>query len=434
MNLYPYQVEGARFLASATSKGALLADEPGLGKTRQAISAAVRFADGGMIVVVCPASAVGVWRREIADVIEGDDGAMQWSVYSYNKASHARGKFAVLIIDEAHYAKTRDSVRTQALFGVKCDGVGGLVERADKVILLTGTPTPNNPSEIWPLARACFPKAITISAAGGIDRILPYHAFVQRYCTTEQNYLGHVKITGGKNLAELRAKLAPYVLRRRKEDVLPDLPAVRFSVLPVEGRIPLSSSDAIDAEVRLIGEALARRGAAGLREIAPHVASLRRVTGLAKVDGVCDWVEDWLAGGGGKLVLFAHHRDVIAALCARLAPLGIAKVTGDTPPLWREGVAKQFQDDPKTKVFIGQNEAAGVAITLTASSTLLSLEPAWTPGVNDQIWQRIHRIGQANACDVRYPTIAGSIDEQVTRALIPKQGAIDALWNEKPCA
>lgn len=426
MNLYPYQVEGARFLASATSKGALLADEPGLGKTRQAISAALAYIErhpaNGTIVVVCPASAVGVWNREIADCAAGE--FVAWFVVSYNKAKTVRGAFAVLIIDEAHYAKTRDAVRTQALFGVKCDGVGGLVERVDKVILLTGTPTPNNPSEIWPLARACFPKAIAIA-----ERILPYHAFVQRYCTTEQNYLGHVKITGGKNLAELRAKLAPYVLRRRKEDVLPDLPAVRFSVLPVEGKLVSPGGEA-----ELIRDALARKGAAGLREIAPHVASLRRVTGLAKVDGVCDWVEDWFASGGGKLVLFAHHRDVIAALCARLVHYGPVLVDGSTPPALRASRAEQFQNHAERRVFIGQNEAAGVAITLTASSTLLSLEPAWTPGVNDQIWQRIHRIGQANACDVRYPTIAGSIDEQVTRALIPKQGAIDALWNEKPCA
>jgi SWI/SNF-related matrix-associated actin-dependent regulator 1 of chromatin subfamily A len=422
LNLYPYQEAGAAFLSRGGAKGLMLADEPGLGKTRQAIAAATLL-DALRAVVVCPASAIGVWRREIKEM--GADARCNWLVGSFNKPPIAGGPIDVLIVDEAHYAKTRDAARTKALYGEKLDGVGGLIDRTERVFLLTGTPTPNNPSEIWTHARACFPAAIATAYADGSTRPMAYWTFVKNFCVVEENYLGHMKIVGGKNLEELRARLAPFVLRRLKKDVLADLPPVRFSILPVEGRV---LADAVDAA--LIRKAL-EKGAAGLREIAPHVATLRRMTGIAKVDGVCAWAQEWFAGGGGKLVIFAHHKDVIGSLKKTLSIAGIPSVVvdGAVPPEKRGLCAEVFQKDPNCRVFIGQNDAAGTAITLTAADTLLSLEPAWTPGVNDQIWQRIHRIGQANACQIYYPTIAGSIDEDVTRALIPKQGAIDALWN-----
>ena len=425
LSLYPYQQAGADFLASGVAKGLMLADEPGLGKTRQAIVAALRAGVGspGIVVVVCPASAIGVWRREIVET-RADQVAL-WRVGSYNKPPTVKDKIDVLIVDEAHYAKNREASRTKALYGFKGDGVGGLVERADRVILLTGTPTPNNPSEIWTHARACFPEAIMQTFEGGVRKPMAFWPFVKKFCTVEWDYLGRQKITGGKNLAELRERLAPYVLRRLKKDVLADLPPVRFNLLPVEGRAPADSGEA-----DMIRRALLK-GPKGLKEIAPHVASLRRVTGLAKVGGVCNWALDWFAGGGGKIVIFAHHKDVIGLLKKTFSSSGIPSVVvdGAVPPEKRALCANVFQMEPDCKVFIGQNDAAGTAITLTAADTLLSLEPAWTPGVNDQIWQRIHRIGQANACQIYYPTIAGSIDEDVTRALIPKQGAIDALWN-----
>jgi SWI/SNF-related matrix-associated actin-dependent regulator 1 of chromatin subfamily A len=434
MNLYPYQETGAAFLAAGKAKGVLLADEPGLGKTRQALQAVQEIIERGELsevaTIVCPASAVGVWRKEIMEAIGFDHALIDWRIASFNRIGELPdGPVGVLIIDEAHYLKTRDSGRTVKIFGEDTDGAGGLIERASHVILLTGTPTPNNPSELWPLARACFPKAIEWTFKDGSVRPMSFSGFTERYCRMKFDYIGRPKIVGGKNLAELRQRIAPYVLRRLKKDVLPDLPDVRFDVLPVVGSLRLDEGESVEA--RLIAETLAKFGVAGLKELAPHVASYRRVCGVAKVDGVCDWIEEWFKGGGGKLVLFAHHKEVIARLQARLSASKVQSVTvdGSVPVGKRALIARAFQESDACRVFIGQNEAAGVAITLTKSSTLLSLEPAWTPGVNDQIWQRIHRIGQKNACDIRYPTIAGSIDERVTRALLPKQGAIDALWN-----
>lgn len=426
MDLDPFQVEGAAFLVNAPCKGPLLADEPGLGKTRQAIRAALDwlpFGSVGPVAVVCPASAIGVWRRETAAF----GGAAKWHIRSFEKARELLAlPYLVLVVDEAHKCKTRDSQRTMAVLGEKCDGLDGLAARAAKVILLTGTPTPNNPSEIWPMARACFPEAIAQTFEDGTTKPMSYWQFVARYCKVKQNYLGHMQIVGGKNLDELRARLAPFVLRRRKADVLGDLPAARHSILPIEARFP--SGPEVSDEVRQAASALAAEGVEGLAKIAPHVATLRRLTGIALVQGLADWVRDWFEGGGGKLVVYAYHKEVMRGLHARFVQDGVAHTVGRGAGNAGEVL---FQESGKgvCDLFLGQLEADGTAITLTAASTFVFAEFDWVPANNDQPWQRIHRRGQKNACDVRYATIAGSIHEGIADALIPKREAIDKLWN-----
>lgn len=448
--LFPYQVEGAAFLAKV-GRG-LLADEPGLGKTAQAIVACDRigFADGPLrVVVICPASVVENWKREFDrfGVIQHD-----LSVVSYNKAGTITGGADVLILDEAHYLKSKDAKRTQAILGPKCDGVGGLVERAKHVFLLTGTPTPNSPDELWPLLRAVMPDSIsspiknaprTCSGYSATDvfdlqtqqvlRPLSYWSFVDRYCRTREDFLGHRKIVGGKNLGELKERIAPYIMRRKKVDVLKDLPPIRFDVLPLTGKLVLPA-DCTD-ELRELEKVLAEKGIDGLAAIAPHVAQLRRLTGLAKVAPVVEWVKEQLDGGLEKIVLFAHHKDVIAGLADGLQRLSIGTgsehlsvLTGSSTPHERQYAIDEFQKVKTNRVFIGQIQAAGTGITLTAASDLVFVESSWVPAENEQAAMRIHRIGQQNACLVRFATLAGSIDEQIARACARKLETIRELF------
>ncbi|WP_197286585.1 MULTISPECIES: DEAD/DEAH box helicase [unclassified Chelatococcus] len=420
--LFPYQEEGAAFLARV-GRG-LLADDMGLGKTAQAIAAARKIA-ARRVIIVCPASLCENWRREFKRFWPDFPGEL--FVKSYNKVDDFGGATTcdVLILDEAHYLKNKDAKRTRAIFGPRCDGKGGLVERAKQVFLLTGTPTPNNPAELWPLARAVFPDAILNPKIPG--KPLAYWPFVGRYCKTFDNGFG-IKITGGKNLKELRERIAPYVLRRRKEEVLTDLPPIRFDTLPLEGiRLPVVLNDAGKVEAEIIRKTLAEKGVGGLAEIAPHVASLRRITGLAKVGPVVEWVRDWLDAGGSKIVLFAHHKEVIAALSDAFDRAVV--VTGSTTPAVRQAAVDSFQNDPNTRVFIGQLQAAGTGLTLTAASDLLFVETSWVPAENQQAAMRIHRIGQRNACLVRVATLAGSIDEDVQKAVLRKMQDIRSLWS-----
>lgn len=422
--LFPYQETGVQWLAKV-GRG-LLADEPGLGKTAQAIAAAAA-AGAKKRLVLCPASVVENWRREIKRFDWKGHDEHLWRVESYDMARGRNFEFLMaigydlVICDEAHYLKTRDTKRTQAVFGKKCDGVGGLVEKAKHVFLLTGTPMPGHPAELWPMLRAVMPDAIKGLKTG---KPVAYWPFAMRYCKMERNYLGHDTIVGGKNLPELRERMKPFVLRRKKSDVLSELPPIRFDVLPLTGKIDMKG---LEAEYEMIAKALEDGGIEALKAIAPHVATLRRLTGVAKVAPVIEWVKDQLDGGMGKIVLFAQHREVVEALTMRVWPMA-ARVWGDTPAKDRQAEVDRFQNDPAVKVFVGQIQAAGTGITLTAASDLVFVESDWVPANNEQAAMRIHRIGQKNACTVRFATIAGSIDEQIQRACARKLEDIRALF------
>jgi SWI/SNF-related matrix-associated actin-dependent regulator 1 of chromatin subfamily A len=416
--LFPYQIDGARFLAQKSR--ALLADEMGLGKSAQAIAACDEL-KAATVMVVCPASVVENWKREINRFKKG-----RWDsiVVSYDRARRLDEDFHnldVLVLDEAHYLKTRTAKRTKAIFGDKCDGKGGLVERAKHVFCLTGTPTPNNPSELWPMLRAVMPDAITAENS----KPASYWGFVSQYCYTRDNGFG-VEIVKGKNLDKLKERIAPFVLRRKKTEVLKDLPPITFDELPLTSADALKALKGYDTEIARIRQALEKKGVDGLTEVAAHVASLRRVIGLSKVGLVVDWVGEWLEAGGKKLVLFAYHRDVIAQLQNAFGPLAVS-VTGSTHSEDRQRCVDEFQEG-HASIFTGQITAAGTGITLTAASDLLFVESSWVPAENEQAAMRIHRIGQKNACLVRFATLAGSLDEDIQRACMRKAADIAKLF------
>jgi SWI/SNF-related matrix-associated actin-dependent regulator 1 of chromatin subfamily A len=333
----------------------------------------------------------------------------------------------VLILDEAHYLKTKDSKRTKAIFGEKCNGAEGLVADSKHVFLLTGTPIPNNPSELWPMLRAVMPDAIERPTKKGTIKPMAYWTFVERFCVTQDTGFG-IKIVKGRNLAELKERIRPFVLRRKKDEVLKDLPPIRFDTLALESKAPLRDH-VIEPTVQLVQEVLARDGVAGLKAIAPHVAQLRRVTGMAKVPAAIEWIKEHFEGGGGKLVVFAHHKDVIEQIACHTdyASYNPVHITGATTD--RQAAVDRFQNDPECRLFIGQIQAAGTGITLTAASDVLFVESSWVPAENEQAAMRVHRIGQKNACLIRFAMLAGSIDEQIQKAVMRKTQDIARLFS-----
>lgn len=410
--LYPYQVTGSQWLSS--KKNALLADVPGLGKTAQAIRAA-NLLGAQDITVLCPAHLRSNWKREFQMF---DTGAVLPQIASYNSLHAMLSRETdVLILDESHYLKTRTSKRTQAVFG-DTKKVIGLASAAAHVFCLSGTPAPNNSSELWPMMRALMPETLD-------KRQLSYWGFVQRYCRTRDNGFG-LQIVGSKNSKDLAERLAPYMMRRKKEDVLPDLPPVRFETLLLDGEA-LSELYLLEKEFGpQITQILEVKGADGLREIAPHVAKLRRATGVAKVGAV---VATIVAEQPSKIVIGAYHTSVVSNLALLLADFNPVTFAGDTPQRERETAVERFQTDPTCRVFIGQMTAAGTGLTLTAASEMIIVESSWVPAENEQFAMRIHRIGQKNACRVRFATLANSLDEKINRAVLRKTADIAALFN-----
>ncbi len=415
--LRPYQVAGAKFLAG--KKAALLADDMGLGKTAQAVAACDEVG-AESVLVICPASVCETWRREFKRF--SMSGIIP-TVLSYDKA--ARGyagdyiRNDVLILDEAHYLKSATSKRTQAVFGFDAkDGKlynDGLVAQAKHVFLLTGTPMPNNPSELWPALRAVASRTILNPKSGAP---YSYWQFVSKFCKTKDSGFG-LQIVGAKNHADLKARLEPFMLRRLKSEVLAELPPLQFEPLYVEGPVARGGQGLAEefAAIRILREE-------GIEGLAKHpLPTLRRLTGQAKVSACIEWIKDFLTSGK-QLVVFAYHHEVIAVLSAAFP--GSAVVTGGTIPARRFSAVDDFQNGD-AKLFIGQIQAAGTGITLTAASDVLFVESDWVPANVHQAAARIHRHGQTESCMVRFATLAGSVDEDISRALARKMYDIEKI-------
>lgn len=432
MELYPYQKEGAAFLANHTR--ALLADTMGLGKTAQAIVAARKVApDKGpaAILVVCPASVVENWKREFAVWWGSEKPEPLLVVTSYDRLTrnpnNYRAAYFVVILDEAHYLKNPKAKRTKAVFGKRMSCVGGIVENARRIWALTGTPAPNNPSELWPMLHAMAPGTIL---GIGKDAYTPrnFWSFTRRYCVVRNNGFGE-QIVRGQRLDELKEKMSPFVLRRRKEEVLKDLPEIRFGELPLSSDAALRALSSLDHDdVARLKSALSG-GAEALSKLSTEMATVRRLTALAKAPLVAEWVKEWLDACEQKIVIFAQHREAIEALGNALSNYHPAIIHGGTTSVERQTTVEAFQTNALSRVFIGQIQAAGTGITLTAASDLIFLEQSWTPADNAQAAMRIHRIGQKRGCLVRTATLAGSIDEDVQRVLARKTEDIVALFD-----
>jgi len=446
MNLRPYQSEGADFLADTSTRAALLADEPGLGKTRQAIAAADTIG-AKRILVLCYAIAKSHWQREFQelqaikrpiqvlssqrDMIPDKLGEPRVVIANYDliqqKDQPLRKKLYLqqwdtLILDEAHVLKNPDAKKTRYIYGKTLDGKTGLVSRADNVFVLTGTPMPNHAGELWTHFNALAPDLIPDPLRPNTP--LSYLNYLQRYATIEATPWGN-KITGSKNLQDLNKRLAPFMLRRRKKDVLKDLPPLDFVLYPLTLETPPSYDHSLDsADDDQLEYILSKPGA---------ISTVRRVLGEAKaVPATTLAVSELEADPTIKIILFAHHLSVLDLMhqAFRNAGFKVAQIDGRTPPAERDLAIEAFQHHSEYRVFLGQTTAAGTSITLHASSNVLIVEPSFVPKDNVQAASRAHRFGQKNSVLVRYLYVPDTLDERVIRILLRKTRAIATVLDD----
>lgn len=425
---FPFQIDGARFLASR--ERALLADEMGVGKTCQAI-VACGIHQFDRVLVVCPASLVNNWRREFRDFL--DVLPRQLEIVSYDRARTDKTfdqlmsqSWDLLIVDEAHYCKTWDSKRTVAVLS--------LAHKAANVWFLTGTPMPNNPSELYPIIRSLSPQSIrnpkTQKPMGRWD-------FIYRYCHVVDNGFGQ-QIKGGKNLDELARVMQQFMLRRTKEEVL-DLPPLFVNNLYIDAKIPRELLEAEEEFSPAVLAALERYMAgddAALSRIKEHVARLRRIIGTVKAPAVAKVIADRLEGNEGQPVIcFAWHTDVVDLIRDGLTKAGakVATIVGGNSQTSRQAAVDNFQAG-KLDCVIGNIQAAGVGLTLTASRYEIFAESSWVPADNAQAMMRAHRIGQKHAVNVDFATLAGSIDEQIEAANARKARDFKHVFNQEETA
>jgi SWI/SNF-related matrix-associated actin-dependent regulator 1 of chromatin subfamily A len=413
--LKPFQQQGANFLASQNY--ALLADEMGLGKTVTAL-AATEAVGSVKTLVVCPASVRSNWKQEIT---ECGMVSSRFNVVSYNQAvAGVPGSWQNLILDEAHFLKTPESQRTQAIFG----NTNGLARRAQRVWALTGTPVLNRPRELYPILKTMAPALIS-----------PYTTwdkFTRRYCGAYWEGPGRgMNTRGASNIGELRSRISPFMLRREKKDVLPELPPRIISRPPLE----LTEKE-LEPILNLENEM-------GNREtyLSPtyedyaqlgDMAKMLKAVGLAKVPKVVSFVEDLLEtlGDEGKVVIFAWHRDAIKALDDALGHHLPAVYVGGMSDEKKTAAVNTFRKDGRCSVFIGQIAAAGTGINglQEVCSDVVFAEMSWVPGAMSQAIDRCHRIGQtASVVNVYMPHVPGTLESAMLQVHMGKEAVIDAL-------
>ena len=396
--LHPYQRKGVQFLRK--NKRAYLADQMGLGKTAQAIMAARSLPKLRSVLVVCPAVAVLNWERELGKW--WPDRPDVWQVVSYARLIRMDTKttgppYDLVILDEAHYCKTVSAQRTKRALSE--------ARRAGRAWLLSGTPMPNNPTELWAPVRYLWPEIAQRFGITTAYQWLEYFTFHRPTPFGPRPY----KVRNG---AELREAIRPIMLRRHLDDVGLELPPLRVNVDRME------STPALDKALTEYTDMEA--AVADLED--SYTSTLRRLLGEAKAPMIAARIaQEWMDQEYDKIVVLYHHRDVGAAIWKRLCTgqrvVGFHGGTGMKP---RQDAIDAFQNDPEVSVFCAQQGAAGIAINLTAASEVVLVEPAWSPDDNAQAIARIHRIGQDNPCRARIFSVAGTLDEAIMDTLARK--------------
>jgi SWI/SNF-related matrix-associated actin-dependent regulator 1 of chromatin subfamily A len=455
--LYPHQVIGAQWLADQPRAG--LFDEQGLGKTVTAI-AALNICVGARPVptlIIAPAAVTWNWRREWLNWRSGynqhleDDVFVVSTLDSPIKApvvimSHralieprifeqvCSREWACVILDEAHMFRNRKAQRTRKFFGDYRDSkADAVIRHAARVWLLTGTPMPNDVRDLWPMCRWLWPQNFTLKNRP--NRPMSYGAFQAEYAKTINTRWGK-RVIGNRNPSDLRRRLEPNTLRRLKRDKL-DLPPLRYESIVVHPEsVPPQFLDhyidAMEAEHEFQGT----QPADLLKELASKqvFSTWRRVVGMMKVTPILNLLDLELDDPDARLVLFAHHVDVIKSFEHGFQQRGVdfVTITGSTPAKVREHNVEAFQRDRRVQVMLGQIVAGGIGITLTAASEVMFAELSWVPADNAQAADRVHRIGQTEPCRVRYVSLVGSVDELVTSTIKRKVRMIREVLSPDP--
>lgn len=431
IDLLPYQITGAAWLASKTS--ALLGDVPGAGKSAQAIRAC-DLTGSANVLVICPASVRQNWEREwqrfspldrpCQVVLPGGPGPRDYGVVIIGfemAVAHAATlkavRFDTLVIDECHALAHRQTKRTRAIYGANSRSPG-IASTCQRVIRLSGTPMPSDASQMY----------THMKSAGLASE--SYYDWVFRYTTGWDSNYGYV-ISGHRNIEELKTRLAPFMLRRTKEEVLPDLPPLFFQTVTV----PRSDAVLDPAFLSLLPQlnqadtelqsALAsidpEKQINVLESTAASVTSLRRYIALCKVSAIADILEeDFTSDVIHKIVVFAIHRAAIEWLAERLKKFNPVVIYGSTSAENRQGNVDRFRDNSEVKLLIGNIAAAGTGINLQNCSEVCFVEQSWTPGENFQAVMRCHRLGSMNPVRVRIFSLYDSVDERVNDVLVRK--------------
>ena len=427
--LRPYQLEGLAWLQHLREHGlgGILADDMGLGKTAQTLAHLLTEKHAGRltkpVLVVLPTSLVFNWQREaerfapalkvlslrgssradaFARIPEHDLCLTTYPLLWRDREQLSAHAYHSLILDEAQTVKNAASQAAQVVRTLS----------AEHRLCLTGTPLENHLGELW----------------SQFDFLLP--GFLGDAKDFAARWRSPIEKRGDAVRRDILARrIAPFILRRRKEEVAKELPPKTIVVRSVEleGRqrdLYETVRTTMDARIR---DEIAARGFARsqivildallkLRQVCCDPRLLKteaadKVKERAKLDLLMAMLPE-LVEEGRKLLLFSQFTTMLGLIAAELDARKIPYVTltGDTVD--RETPVRQFQDGP-VPVFLISLKAGGVGLNLTAADTVIHFDPWWNPAVENQATDRAHRLGQKKAVFVYKLVVAGSIEEKI---------------------
>ncbi|WP_089106887.1 DEAD/DEAH box helicase [Streptomyces hyaluromycini] len=437
--LRDYQLRGLAWLDLMTSLGlgGCLADDMGLGKTITVIALHLKRARTEPTLVVCPASLLGNWQREIARfapgvpvrrfhgpdrTLDGLAGGFVLTTYGTMRATAPRlaeQPWSMVVADEAQHVKNPYSATAKALRTIPTPAR----------VALTGTPVENNLSELWALLDWTTPGLLG-----------PLKSFRARHARAVEN--GEDEEAVGR-LARL---VRPFLLRRKKSDpgIVPELPPKTETDHPV----PLTREQAAlyEAVVREsllaieTADGIARRGLVlkllgALKQICDHpglyLKEESRIEGLAARSGkltLLDELLDTVLAEDGSALVFTQYvgmaRMITAHLQARAVPVDL--LHGGTPVPERERMVDRFQSGA-TPVLVLSLKAAGTGLNLTRAGHVVHFDRWWNPAVEEQATDRAYRIGQTQPVQVHRLVTEGTVEDRIAEMLEAKRALADAI-------
>lgn len=449
---YDYQIEDVRTAARLDSF--MLGHQMGLGKSLIAITVFtidIVMGKGETLLVVCPASLRGNWADEfekfttipyvrLGEVRDPRNPSRYKTVSKNLRSLQIRDfrlmegprvlicnyeqivghldelpPFHMMICDEAHVLKNPEAQRTQALHRV----------RRRRTAILTGTPILNQVDELWSPLHMINPQ-----------RWPNYRRFRNRYC--QFGGFNGRQVVGAKNVAELNKGVAPYMVRRLKDDVLDlDKPYIQQIMVDLTD-VQRTLYDQVMNELFLPDE---NGNPQDIDNALVKFLRLKQIVGSAgtvpghddssgKLDRMMEDVFSCMLNDGGKPIIFTQFRSIHELIMRRLYDAGFTAVfalTGSVPTGERQPIIKSWSDWQDPVPIVCMVQVAGVGLNMTASHDIFFADKLFVPGLNDQAIDRAHRIGQRHPVHVREYVARGTIEARIERILKTKRGTFNEV-------
>ena len=438
----PFQRAGVDLAATFLNDygAAMFADDMGLGKTIETIGV-LNFFSWVKVLVICPTSLILNWEKELKKwhylnpkieiICEGkqqikDDSDILILPYSLASKVVIREQilkryFQCIVMDEVHKLKNPKAQVTKSILGkLKSQSKKNppLISRSDKYIPISGTPMLNMPIELYPLLIKIAPQVINY---------MSYIEYAVRYCGAYQGEFGWV-INESSRESEFQSRLrSRLMIRRLKSEVLKELPEKEKQIIYF--KTDKKTEKLIKEELDYERSAL--RKSKKQKIDFTEYSLFRHEIALHKLPLCIEHIKDVLESTGEKIVVFAHHKDVIKGLRKGLEKYNPLVIDGNVDKMKRQPIVDLFQEEPKHRIIIGELEAMGVGYTLTAARLVIFVEGDWVPSTINQCIDRVHRIGQENAVLAQFLVYENSLDAEMIRKNIVKQKNLDNILDER---